>query len=288
MPSTPSRNVFVTGGSGKLGRAVVDELLRHGWNVVNLDQAAPAAPRCRFMRTDFGDFGQAVDALTMRDVGWEGAQALVHLAAIPGPYQAPDAHLFANNITASFNVMRAAQLAGIRNIVWASSETLQGVPFASAPPAVPMNEDISRPETSYALVKHLEEEMARQWCRQDPALKMIGLRYSYVFDERDYERLPAVQADPMAQHWNLWSYIDARDAAVATRLALAHEATGFDHFLIANPDTVMTRPTAELLAGRFPALVPSRPLGTHESLLDCSKAQRVLGWRATHGWRGRP
>lgn len=278
--------ILVTGGSGKLGRATIDDLLAHGHQIANLDMNAPREARCRFMRVDFSDTGQAIDAFSFTDVDWDRADALVHLAAIPGHTHAPDAHLFKNNFVSTFNVFHAARRVGIRNIVWASSETLQGVPFAVPPAYVPMDEaSTPMPQSTYALAKHLEEEMARQFCRWDPALKMIGLRFSYVMDPQDYARFPALDHDPMAQHWNLWSYIDARDAAQAVRLALDHPTPGMDTFLIASPDTVMSRPTAELMSAVFPGVPVRAPLGTHQSLLSCEKARRVLGYRPVHGWR---
>lgn len=282
-------HIFVTGGSGKLGSAVIQELIGAGHQVFNLDLVAPKQPLCRFMRTDFRDYGQCVDALALRDVGWERADALVHLAAIPGPFQAPDAHLFANNLTTTFNLWRAARVVGIRNIVWASSETLLGVPFEQPPVRLPLDETLSLPESSYALAKHLEEEMAQQFCRQDPRLKLLGLRFSYVQDDEQLRALRDQAShraqDATIQAWNLWSYISARDAAVAVRLAVDHPGTGFDRFLIANPDTMMPQPTRELLAQVFPQVAVPASVQGHQSLLDCSKAQRQLGWSARHGWR---
>jgi nucleoside-diphosphate-sugar epimerase len=282
--------VAVTGGSGKLGRAAISELLNHGWSVVNLDRVPPAEPLpeevCRFTRIDFTDYGQTVEALTSIDGGYTGVDALVHLAAIPGPSLSANAATFANNLTSTYHVFSAAKRAGIHNVVWASSETLLGVPFEAPPPYLPVDENYpARPETAYSLAKYLEEQMAGQFCRWDPELKMIGLRFSNVMEPADYTRFPAFDADPSLRSWNLWAYIDSRDGAQAIRLALEHEAAGLDVFIIASPDTVMSRPTADLAAEVFPAVEIRGELGTHETLLSIGKARRVLGYEPKYSWR---
>lgn len=278
--------VVITGGSGKVGRATIKELLEHKYEVWNLDIVPSKEELCRFTPIDFTDFGQVIEALTDIDGGYQGVDAVVHLAAIPGPSHAANARLFHNNSTSSFNVFWAARKAGIKNVVWASSETLQGVPFDVPPPYVPMDEEYgSRPETAYALAKLLDEEMAKQFCRWDPELKMIGLRFSYVKEIAEYAQLAQVHADPMLQNWNLWSYIDVRDAAQAVRLALEYPAKGFDNFIIASPDTIMTQPNTELMAKYFPSVPFKRELGPHESMLSSEKAKRVLGYEPRYSWR---
>lgn len=280
--------VAVTGGSGKLGRFAVAELLGHGWQVVNLDRVPPSGPLPgeEFVRIEFTDYGQAVEALTAIDGTYRGVDAVVHLAAIPAPGLTANAATFANNITCTYNVFSAARLAGIRNVVWASSETVLGLPFDTPPPYLPVDEEYpARPESSYSLVKHLEEQMAAQFCRWDPRLKMIGLRFSNVMAPADYAEFPSFDADPSLRKWNLWSYIDARDGAQAIRLALAYPAAGVDVFIISSPDSVMSRPTAELAAEVFPDVRVTRELGPHETLLSCAKARRVLGYQPAHSWR---
>jgi nucleoside-diphosphate-sugar epimerase len=278
--------VLVTGGSGKLGRSVVRELTEHGWDVVVVDRVRPAEGVESFTAVDLTDYGQVVEAFTAVDARYSGVDAVVHLAAIPGPGVATNAATFHNNITSTYNVFSAARHAGVHNVVWASSETLLGLPFETPPPYLPVDEDYpARPETSYSLAKHLEEQMAAQFCRWDPALKVIGLRFSNVMEPADYAAFPSFDADPSLRDWNLWSYIDARDGAQAVRKALAHNGTGFDVFIIANADTVMSRPTAELAAERFADVEVRRVLGQHETLLCIDKARRVLGYEPRHGWR---
>ena len=151
---------------------------------------------------------------------------------------------------------------------------------------MPVDEEYPvRPETAYSLAKALDEEMARQFCRWDPGLKMIGLRFSNVMESDDYARFPSFDADPLLRKWNLWGYIDARDGAQAVRLALESTATGMDVFIIANADTVMTRSSASLLAEVFPSVPVRRTLGEHETLLSIDKARRVLGFEPRHSWR---
>jgi nucleoside-diphosphate-sugar epimerase len=274
--------IAVTGGSGKLGRAVIADLTAHGNEVVNLDVAAPRPA----LKIDLTDYGQTAEALTAIDDRYDKIDAVVHLAAIPAPGLIPNAATFHHNITATYNVFSAARLAGITNVVWASSETVLGLPFRTPPPYIPVDEGYpARPESTYSLVKHLEEQMAAEFCRWQPELKMIGLRFSNVMDPEDYAAFPAFDADPRGRSWNLWGYIDARDGAQAVRRALAYETPGVEIFVIANADTVMSRSSASLAAEVFPGVPVTKELGEHETLLSIDKARRVLGYEPEHSWR---
>jgi nucleoside-diphosphate-sugar epimerase len=161
-----------------------------------------------------------------------------------------------------------------------------GLPFDTPPPYAPVDEDYAaRPETAYSLSKFLGEEMAKQFARWDPELKIIGLRFSNVMEPHDYERFPGYDADARLRKWNLWAYIDARDAAQAIRKGLEAKIKGAEVFIIANADGVMSRPNAELMAEIFPD-VPLKPgVGRNETLLNIEKARRVLGYEPQHSWR---
>ena len=280
-----AKTVAVTGGSGKLGRACVKDLLGHGYTVVNLDQAPPETLLCPFTRVDLADFGATIDALSGTDDRYAHVDAVVHLAAFPAPGLVSNAALFSNNLGSTYNVFAAARKLGVRDVVWASSETVLGLPFDAPPPYVPVDEDYpGRPESSYSLSKLLGEAMAEQFCRWDPDLKITSLRFSNVMDPEDYAAFP-YDADAKARKWNLWGYIDARDGAQAVRRALEHPGRGADVFIIANADTVTTRPNAELLAEVFPGVPLRGEVGPNETLLSIAKARRVLGYEPQHSWR---
>ena len=176
--------VAVTGSSGKLGRHVVAHLADHGHRVIALDRHRdPRSPAAAFVRVDLTDTGQVLEALTGVDDVHDGLDAVVHLAAIPAPGLTTNGATFANNIAATHNVFAAARRAGIRNVVWASSETVLGLPFGTAAAVPPRRRGVPAPPNStYSLVKTLEEEMARQFCRWVPDLAMVGLRFSNVMD----------------------------------------------------------------------------------------------------------
>ena len=280
------RTVAVTGGSGKLGRAVVSALIEQGWTVINFDRVPSPDTRARFIRTDFTDYGQVVEALSGIDEVHSGVEAVVHLAAIPGATFAPNVTTFDNNLLSTFHVFQAARLLKIRNLVWASSETLLGYPFTSPPPYVPLDDDVPpTPEVVYAMAKDLEERMAVHYCRWDPQLKMIGLRFSNVIDAAEYAEFPSFENDPASRKWNLWSYIDARDGAQAVVRALDYQTPGFDSFVIANSDNVMTRSSADLMTEFFPDTEFRSPVDGTQSLISTEKAQRLLGWTPQHSWR---
>lgn len=278
--------VAVTGGSGKLGRACVRDLVENGYEVVNLDRAPSPDDLAPFIQIDLTDHGQVVSALTGVDDRYDRLDAVVHLAAIPAPGLRPNSAVFHNNMLSTYNVFAAAKTAGIHNIVWASSETVLGLPFETPPPYLPVDEEYApRPESTYSLVKTLEETMVDQLCRWNPELKATGLRFSNVMYVEDYAAFPVFEDDPTLRDWNLWSYIDARDGALAIRLGLEREGTGKEVFVIASPDTVMSTPTPELVQTHYPDLELKRPVEGHETLLSIDKARRILGFDPKHTWR---
>jgi len=278
--------VIVTGGSGKVGRACVAELLQHDYEVFNLDQARPDKELCRFTKVDFTDFGQTAEALSAIDDLYRGVDAVVHLAAIPAPSQFPNSITFTVNTVSTYNIFEAVRMLGIKNVVWASSETLLGIPFNVPPPYIPIDEEYAaRPETSYSLSKLLGEEMAKQFCRWDAELKIVGLRFSNVMEPADYAKFPGYDSDAKLRRWNLWGYIDSRDAAQAIRRALEAPIKGFEAFIIANAETVMSRPNAELIAECFPGVPVKKEFGPNETLLSIEKARRVLGYEPRYSWR---
>src|SRR6266516_3688767 len=273
------KRIVVTGGSGKAGRAVVRDLLAHEYVVLNIDLLRAQEPLAPYLKVDLTDLGQTFEAL-------RGADAVVHLAAIPAPGLQTREVTFRTNITSTYNVFQAATALGLERVVWASSETTLGLPFDRVRPAyAPIDEDhLLSPETSYALSKVISEEMARQFSRWS-GIPFVGLRFSNVMLPQDYERFPSFSKDPLLRKWNLWGYVDARDVAQSCRLALEADISGAEAFIIAAADTVMYRPSRELLAEVFPGVPLRGEIGEFDTLLSSAKARKMLGYRPQYSWR---
>lgn len=280
--------VLVTGGSGKLGRACVRDLVEHGYEVINADLVpSPDERVAEFLRLDLEDFGEVLQALGGVDDRYESVDAVVHLGAIPAPGLVPNQTVFRLNTLSTYNVFEAARRLEISNVVWASSETVLGLPFDVPPPYIPVDEEYpGRPESAYSLSKLVGETMADEFCRWNPSMKIACLRFSNVMYPEDYAEFPSFDLDASLRKWNLWGYIDARDGAAAIRLALEASFTGAERFIIANADTVMSRPNAELVEEVFPGVeFRGAGLGSNDTLLSIAKARRVLGYEPAHSWR---
>ena len=278
----------MTGGSGKAGRVVVRDLAERGYEVLNIDRVpspesnAPdsAIP---YLAADVTEFGQALEALAGGDA-MPGFDAVVHLAAIPSPAHATPDQVFRTNMTSTHAVFAAAARLGLQRVVWASSETTLGLPFERPPDYAPVDEAHMYPETSYALSKVLGEEMARQFSRWS-RIPFIGLRFSNIMVRNDYERFPSYWDDAHLRKWNLWGYVDESHVAQSVRLALEADVTGADSFIIAAADTVMKRPSRELMAEVFPGVPVADHVDGTDTLLAIGKAQTMLGYSPTFSWR---
>jgi nucleoside-diphosphate-sugar epimerase len=270
--------VVVTGSSGKAGRAVVTRLLEHDYDVQAVDVVAPAESTAPFLLADLTEFGQTLECLA-------GVDAVVHLAAIPASGIHTEETTFRTNMLCTYNVFEAARVLGLRRVVWASSETILGLPFEREQPAyVPIDEEHPPyPESSYALSKLLAEELGRQLHRWT-GTPHIALRFSNIMEPEDYEGFRSFWDDARLRRWNLWGYVDARDVAESCRLALEADL-GAEHFIVAAGDTVMNRPSRELMAEVFPSVPYDPTAGDHDTLLSNQKARRLLGYEPQHSWR---
>jgi nucleoside-diphosphate-sugar epimerase len=289
------KRIVVTGGSGKIGAWILKELLGEGHEVLNIDLKPGADPRCRTLIADLTDSGQAYGAIGVY-TGIDELQpslrpqpidALVHFAAIPRVQLVPDAEVFRINTTSTYNVMEAAIRAGIRKIVFASSEATYGVDFADDqldPDYFPIDEEHPTvPMDAYGLSKVANERTAAAFHARVGG-DFYGLRIGDVMAPPDYAKFPLWTTDPAVRKRELWAYVDVRDVAQMVRLCVDTDGLGFQVFNAFAGESAHVMPIREL-ANRFYPKVPMKgEISEHGSLVSNSKAQRMLGFVQRHRW----
>ncbi len=292
--------IAVTGGSGEFGRALVPFLLRSGHTVVSIDRVMPAAgpggrpgaglpsaspgspeatpppQRARYVVADTLDFGQFAAAI-------HGSDALVHLAAHRSPRIHPEFVVYHDNTTGSYNALAAAALLGIERVCLASSINAIGGAFSRRPryDYFPVDEQHpSYAEDAYSLSKWVLEQQADAFARRNPDIRIASLRFHGLMHDLDGARAMNRRFGPMGDR-HLWGYTLIEDACRATLLALEADFRGHEAFYIVAPRTSEAEPSRELARRHYPDTPIRGELADHDGFFDCSKAERLLGWR--HG-----
>jgi nucleoside-diphosphate-sugar epimerase len=272
----------VTGGGGRLGRAVVDLLRREGIDVLPVDRRFADGTRRPKLVADLTDLGQVYGALA-------GAQAVVHLGAVPSPGGWPPETVFGNNAMGQFHVFEAAARLGIRRVVSASSLAAYGLSFPYrpfVPDYLPLDEDHPlAPQDPYGLSKVVGEQIAASYAHRG-AGDAVSLRITRIVDD---ETLPGLldqaRHRPESLAHELWSYVHLDDAARACLLALTRPVDGHVAVHVGAADTLSDVPSGELAA----RLLPGVPVRDHEPgprfpLLDTRRASELLGFDAVFSW----
>ena len=273
--------IVVTGGSGRLGQYVIHEFLDHGYEVLSLDRVPAPQRLCSSWIADLSKSGDLYQALT-------GVHGVVHLAAYQAPNLASDCETFNNNVTATFNLLKAASDVGVKRVVVASSVAAFGfvyAPKAWAPNCLPLDESHPcRPQDPYGLAKIFGEQIADYFVTLSDAT-VASLRLTGINFDLSYRSFTEQWKNPAARIGTFWSYIDARDAAVACRLGIESDLSGHEIFNIAAPTSRMKEPTKNLIQRYLPEVKSIKEdLTSNWSGIDSSKAETLLGFRAQHVW----
>jgi nucleoside-diphosphate-sugar epimerase len=278
--TTLPRRVLITGASGEIGTATTAYLARKGIAVTALSLAAPFPPDAD--RVVVGDATSTSDVAGALD----DVDAVVHLAAIPHPTLGTPYEVFRTNVNATFNVLAEAGAHGVRRAVIASSINAFGVPMnrhRAMPAYFPLDEEIPVDlEDAYSLSKLTDEATSRMaWRRW--GIDIVAFRFPLVKHAPILRKSAAASAaDPGRGVREGWSYLDTRDAARAIHLALTMPVSGAQVIGVSAPDTLIDRPTAELLAEFAPGVPIRTPIPSFESAIDTARASSLLGFQSRY------
>jgi nucleoside-diphosphate-sugar epimerase len=270
--------MLVTGGQGRLGRTVTQQLIDRGDNPVSVDIQPGAGIRI----VDVTDAGQLLGVAA-------GCDAVIHCAAIPSPERHPPEVIFTTNVIGTFAVLHAAALAGISRVVIASSLSALGGAWATPPHPpryMPVDEDHPlEPEDPYGLSKVINERTAEMFHRRYD-MTIAALRFGWILSKQE-ARAEAGQfaADPLRNQAGLWSYIDERDAAAACLNAIDAPDFGFSILNIIGSDTLATIPTDEALDRYAPDVERRAAFPSFQSPFSTERARQVIGFQPRHSWR---
>ncbi|QKS73040.1 NAD(P)-dependent oxidoreductase [Paenalkalicoccus suaedae] len=276
------KKVVVTGGSGLLGPDVIREFLDHNYEVVNADTKHPKEALCRTVITDLTNLGEVYGVLA-------GADAVVHLAAIPVAYSHANEVTFQNNVMSTYNVLEAAGTLGIKKAVISSSESSYGIVFSQkglTPKYVPVDEEHPQlPEESYGLSKIVNEQTADMINRRT-GMQVVSFRLGNVIAPHMYANFPGFIHEPEERKTIMWSYIDTRDAATAYRLAVETDGLGSVAVNIGADDTSMDIESKSLMEQIYPTVTDMRGnIDGYTALFSNKKAKELLGWQPVYKWR---
>jgi len=292
--------VLVTGAAGLLGRFVVEELLRNGYDVRGFDRRRGAA-KIDWRVADVTDAAAVGDAVS-------GIDAILHIAAVPNIWSGDGQTIIRVNVQGTYTVLEAAQQAGIERFVFCSSDSVAGYTVREGRMLQPLYAplDLEHPLLAtdpYAISKVLGEDLARAYSLR--GMSVVALRTVFVAypemapeiiarakDPQNY-RGPAAGGPSSAGGGPLHHHIDPRDLARAFRLAmeLPTQKGSFERFYLSSQVTLSPEPTLDRLRRlhgnsiqiRSPEVYARQPFAP---LYDLSHAAQRLGFVAEYDQRG--
>jgi nucleoside-diphosphate-sugar epimerase len=305
--------VLITGGAGNLGRCLAAELVEHGHRVTLFDRVEPSKAPAPW-QTDLpfvsGELTSGEDVRAAVETA--RAEAICHVGAIPyatdhpkskegreaGTMPAlPDDETFKVNAMGTYYILDAAQRAGVKQVLFASTFFVLGLGFRISdkpwwPSYLPIDEDHpNTPEDTYSLSKVINEEMLDAYTRaygiRTVAFRLMGVYYHHRDDsDRRFHQTAEQAGGNHKPEFGAWLYVDGRDVAQAFRLALgATNLEPHERFYLASDRTIEESPR-DATRRLFPNLAHlTEHLGPDDFLISIGRARTRLGFEPQYSWR---
>ena len=219
--------ILITGAAGLMGCYLVREMRGAGYPVRGFD-LRQGSEDCDWVVGDVTSGADVAKAM-------QGVDKVIHTAARANIWQGTGEEILQTNVMGTWQVFDAARLAGVRNVIFCSSDSTVGYTVregAMVPPDyMPVDTDHPlRATDPYALSKVLGEDIARSfthWGISTVALRTVFVAYPEMegeirarhADPANYKGTPA-GGPSSAGGGAFYNYIDPRDLARAFKLAL--------------------------------------------------------------------
>jgi UDP-glucose 4-epimerase len=294
--------IAVTGGAGYIGSSLVKRLTDDGEAVVSVDNLmrgdydylmqAGAHEKARLVKGDIRD-------AELLERFFEGADAIAHLAALPGLVlcrESPE-EAISINVYGTHQVLEAARKLDIGRVVFCSSAAVYGRPVE-----MPVREDHPlRPLNLYGVTKHAGEKLMEVYW-DNHGVETVSLRFGNVYGVglfTNYETVipkfvrQGLGGEPLTVYGDGDSsrdFVHVEDIVQAIILALKAKGGGGEAYNVGG-ETMKIGSLAALVSGALKEAtgeeasithLPPRPGETKHFSYDLKKIEEGLGYKP--GW----
>ena len=138
-----------------------------------------------FFEVDVTDYGQVISSM-------EGCDGVIHLAACPSAEYYTEEFVFTTNTSSMWNICRAAEQLGIKNVLLGSSYNAIGAMGTAArwgskevkdPAYFPIDQHQgTRSEDPYSVAKWIGEQVGDAFARRSPEMSIGSMRFNGMWD----------------------------------------------------------------------------------------------------------
>ena len=276
---------LVTGGAGFIGSNMVDFLIKHGHNVIIVDNLSTGKIENLNQNAEFYNIDLYKENINELLVN---VDYVIHMAAVPNVQQSIDQPLFTteHNLSATIRLLNSIRkFPNIKKFVFSSTSAIYGNPIK-----FPVDETLSsNPLSPYALQKLCSEQYIKMFTELY-GLNSVCLRYFNVFgngmtSEGAYKSVISIFMGQYKEGKPLTitndgnqrrDFINVNDVVIANYLSCLNDTGSFDIFNVGYGENISVNEIANYFNSETTYI--GNRIEPKETLCDNTKIKNKLGW----------